>query len=147
MNTEKTNAMKQFINGYIECALWASSDTLPDGEVLEGLENETLAPEALAQLSGFAEDWARENVDLLAMAICRHGFNDTYRDADGVQRFREEYSWGQAGHDLWLTQAHHGAGFWDRKLPGDLGEKLTDAAQKYREYTLYVGDDGLVYVN
>lgn len=34
------------------------------------------------------------------------------------------------GHDIWLTQNHHGAGFWDRDwLPEGVGERLTEAAQ------------------
>ena len=34
----------------------------------------------------------------------------------------------QCGHDLVLTANHHGTGFWDRGLPGDAGDKLTEAA-------------------
>jgi hypothetical protein len=48
------------------------------------------------------------------------------------------------GVDLWLTQAGHGAGFWDRGL-GELGERLTRAA-KTISAECYTGDDGLVYL-
>lgn len=41
----------------------------------------------------------------------------------------------QAGHDLWLTRNHHGAGFWDRGL-GVKGEKLTALAHKFGEVYL-----------
>lgn len=47
------------------------------------------------------------------------------------------------GHDLWLTQNGHGAGFWD----GDYedGEELTKIAQELTPIDVYVGDDGLIY--
>lgn len=51
----------------------------------------------------------------------------------------------QIGHDLILTTNGHGAGFWDRGL-GELGQKLTAVCEDLDEYTLYVGDDGNLYV-
>lgn len=52
----------------------------------------------------------------------------------------------QIGHDLWLTRAGHGAGFWDRNLPN--GDKLTELC-KLAEFhgEVYVGDDDIVYIN
>jgi hypothetical protein len=50
-----------------------------------------------------------------------------------------------AGIDFWLTRNRHGAGFWDRGL-GNLGTRLTDAAQAFGECDLYVGDDGKLYL-
>lgn len=47
------------------------------------------------------------------------------------------------GHDLWLTQNHHGAGFWDRGLK-ELGQRLTDAAHAEGSVDLYLSDDGIV---
>ncbi len=68
-----------------------------------------------------------------------------------------------AGYDFWLTQTHHGAGFWDRdsstlfnttlfQEKGEEGIKavakiLTDAAHSYGGYNFYLGDgayDGYV---
>lgn len=52
-----------------------------------------------------------------------------------------------AGHDFLLTRNGHGAGFWD----GDWSEadgaadKLTEAAQSFDCFGLYLGDDGLIY--
>lgn len=48
------------------------------------------------------------------------------------------------GHDLWLTRNGHGAGFWDRGL-GDVGDILTNIAQKMGPKDLYLGDDGQLY--
>jgi hypothetical protein len=50
------------------------------------------------------------------------------------------------GHDLWLTRNGHGAGFWDRGL-GDVGDKLTAIAKRMGSKSLYVGDDGKIYID
>lgn len=49
-----------------------------------------------------------------------------------------------AGHDFWLTRNGAGAGFWDKEL-GDVGDRLTDAAHKYKEFSLVADDDGKIY--
>ena len=46
----------------------------------------------------------------------------------------------QCGHDFWLTRQHHEAGFPERNL-GEVGDRLTEAADKFGEVHLYVGDD------
>jgi len=48
------------------------------------------------------------------------------------------------GHNMWMTQNGHGAGFWD----GDYvnGDKLTEACGAFlRPFELYVGDDYRIY--
>jgi hypothetical protein len=54
-------------------------------------------------------------------------------------------SWSQLGHDFWRTRNRHGAGFWDRGL-GEIGEKLTEIAQSFKECYVEQGDDGFLYV-
>ena len=51
----------------------------------------------------------------------------------------------RVGHDLWLTQNRHGAGFWDGDWPEEIGERLTEISKKFGECHLYVGDDGKIY--
>lgn len=51
----------------------------------------------------------------------------------------------QVAHDLWLTQNHHGAGFWDGDYPEAIGTILTDSAHVYGSVDLYISDDGKVY--
>jgi hypothetical protein len=47
---------------------------------------------------------------------------------------------GAVGHDLWLTSAGHGVGFFDRDtLPDELLEKLTDLAGRAPEAEFYRG--------
>lgn len=49
-----------------------------------------------------------------------------------------------AGHDFFLTRNGHGVGFWDRDL-GEVGDRLSDAAEAFGEVWFYVGDDGQIY--
>lgn len=53
----------------------------------------------------------------------------------------------QAGHDFWLTRNGHGAGFWDGDWPEPQATELTDAAKMFGMSDLYLGDDGLLYLN
>ena len=52
----------------------------------------------------------------------------------------------QIGHDLYLTCAGHGAGFWDGDYP-IYGDYLTKVCQSIsRDIYAYIGDDNLVYI-
>lgn len=50
----------------------------------------------------------------------------------------------QIGHNFWFTRNKDGVGFWSQGL-GELGEKLSDAAETFGKCELYVGDDDLIY--
>jgi len=114
--------VETFTQAYIECALWASTDS--DGEPI-GEENVSrLADETTAKLEADAAEFCAAQAELLDAA---------------------DLSPESAGHDFWLTRNHHGAGFWDRGL-GELGDKLSDAARAEGEQDLYWGDDGLLYL-
>jgi hypothetical protein len=121
--------MDAFTQGYIECALWASSAEIPphtDQSFTDlGYTSEDLAPETLAAMIGDCV-WfqAANRTDLEAY----------------YERFPIEY----AGHDFWLTRNGHGAGFWDREL-GELGERLSDDARGYGAIGLYLGTDGRIH--
>ena len=124
----------QFINGYITAALWSSTDE--QGEPLDAIH----APEDLPQ-----ETRATMESD------CRKFFEQCNDDLWEYKEKRVlpcpdiQYTASDcAGHDFWLTRCGHGAGFWDRGI-GETGERLTDAAEKFGNVDLYVGDDGKVY--
>ena len=53
---------------------------------------------------------------------------------------------GHAAHDFWLTRNGHGAGFWDGDWPDEIGKQLTALSKEFGEQWLYVGDDGLIYL-
>lgn len=123
-----TDAM---LNAYIGVALWSSMDWVDDsgGEPLDAnYDADDLAPEAVesmrADLTGFVEQLAEEGIDWRA-----------YMDEE------------QLAHDLWLTQNHHGAGFWDRGYPDGIGDVLTKWAHTFGTVDLYIGDDGLIYAS
>lgn len=116
--------LDDFLNAYIECALWSSTDNADDsgGAPLDDNFDETdIAPETLRQMQADCRDFLEANAADLATI-----------DA------------GQAGHDFWLTRNGHGAGFWDRGL-GELGERLSKASDAYGSFDLYVGDDGQIH--
>ncbi len=121
MNTTRND---RFLAGYISCALWSSMDD-DDVPLDTNYGREDLSP---ATLKGMEEDCAAfQKANLVDLGTAYLG----------------AYAPERAGHDFWLTRNRHGSGFWDRNL-GDLGDRLTDAAHAYSEYTLNVGDDGKV---
>lgn len=117
-----------FTRAYIECALWSSTDHSDDqgGDPLDAsYGSEDIAPATLQRMIEDCEQFQADN------GIPEYG-DPRFSDAE------------KAGHDFWLTRNHHGAGFWDRGL-GEIGRKLTDAANAWGSFDLYVGDDGLIY--
>ncbi len=124
--------MDSFTEGYIECALWSSTDYDDNGEMRnENMDGEELAPETLAEMQRDCADFQVAMADTLSA---------WYLLGESENR---------AGHDFWLTRNRHGAGFWDRfygDQPGtSLGNELSDCAKGYGPRDLYLGDDGLVY--
>ena len=112
---------REFIAGYIEAALWSSTDE--EGEPLdEQYDVSDFDDESLEDMEKDARDFYEANYGILTE-------ND-----DDVN-----------GHNFWLTRNGHGAGFWDGDYP-EYGDELTDNSKAYGEVYLYVGDDGRVYV-
>lgn len=109
-----------FTRAYIDCALWSSTYGDNGTHHMDDGKHE-LASETIAQMVADCRTFRAENISLAGLD--------------------EE----QCGHDFWLTRNYHGAGFWDRGL-GKVGQRLTDAAHAYAECDLYVGDDGLIYL-
>lgn len=116
--------MDQFTEGYIECALWASTDSA--GEPLDNSEYE-LSDEALTKMTAECKAFQETNRTLLDEAI------DDYHTPESY-----------LGHDFWLTRNGHGAGFWDRGYTKELGDALTEAARKAGQRDLYVSDAGKI---
>jgi hypothetical protein len=117
------HALDDFTTGYIECALWSSTDD--DGNPLDDdYGPEDIAPDSLASM---VED-------------CTMFQRDHARDLEDCDASR-------AGHDFWLTRNRHGAGYWDGDYPQDIGRRLTDAAHAWGSSDLYVGDDGMIHAS
>ncbi len=131
MNTKRK---KEFLCGYIQAALWSSTDY--NGTPLDDCEHgeEKLARETRERMAKDCAKFIEENETDL----------DRYEVQRAIPVGAEYTAAACAGHDFWLTRERHGAGFWDRNL-GELGERLTSASQACGESPLYVGDDGLIY--
>lgn len=116
-----------FEAAYAECMLWAE-------EPEEDNENwcfVNLAPETVDQIKA---DCATFRRSLGVMLAIDHGCDRSTYPGDV-----------QAGHDLWLTRAGHGCGFWDGDWRKRLGDALTIRAKRLGELDVYEGDDGLIY--
>lgn len=123
--------MDEFTQGYIEAFLWSETDeSTPDGgKPLDENYNEfDIHPDSMNKITRDCAMFQEVAKDLL---------NQAYQSSAVV--YTEE----QAGHDFLLTRNHHGAGYWDSGL-GEVGDKLTTAAQLFREVNGYA-ENGLVY--
>lgn len=113
------NKMEFFMQGYITCALWSSTDD--SGDPLDSNHD-------------------RDNIDdatMVDMVIdCWTFVKNNQHIIEGT-----DMTWSQAGHDFWLTRNGHGAGYWDRDL-GEAGEQLSEAATAFGMVDLFVLDDG-----
>jgi hypothetical protein len=113
---------KMFINGYVTCALWSSTDD--NDEPMDS-------------------NYTGADIDQLTygkMVLDCHEFYNKNKSL-----FPTGYSMSSAGHDFWLTRNGHGAGFWDKDELGDAGEALTEKCHGFPQVDLYVGDDGKIY--
>jgi hypothetical protein len=120
-------AVETFLAGYVQCALWSSTDQL--GEPLHPRYGPgDLCAAAWLEMRADCWDFLHANLDRLE---------------DWVRAGRSITA---AGVDFWLTRNRHGAGFWDRGM-GELGARLTAAAHPYGSCDLYVGRDGVVHVS
>jgi hypothetical protein len=119
------NNLSPFVTSYLETALWSSNDESDDsgGEPLDkNYDISDIAEKTIAQAIKDCQEFQSVNHILLV----KNGATD---DADG--------------HNFWLSRNGHGAGFFDAGTK--VGDKLQDAAHKFRELYPIVGDDGLIY--
>lgn len=115
--------LKEFIQGYIECAFWSS-----DGDDIELDENYTIddiSSEAMKEITEECTDFIMDNFCLLQ----KSGLSADY-----------------AGHNFWLTRNGHGSGFWDRGLD-DIGDELAENARVYSSCYLFVDDNNQISIH
>jgi hypothetical protein len=127
-----------FIDAYLECALWSSSDPDTERPLDDDYGIEDLEPVALADMTSDCVDFINGNSEDLDLVI---------GNADSMA----SYDAGCAGHDFWLTRNGHGAGFWDRYygVDNDLRAafiRLSDASQVYGACDLLPTDDGTLAI-
>lgn len=132
---DKSVIIDKIVQGYVTACLWSSVDQDDEG-------NETFFDEfePSSQLKGEASHLCALFYDANEI--------DCKLFAEEYQPSQEHDVWECLGHDLWLTSAGHGVGFWDRGL-NELGERLTKACQQkpYTDKCAYIGGDQLVYLS
>lgn len=117
-----------FTRSYLETLLWSSTDS--DGNPLDDEYSiSDLSPDVIREAARDCAKFQAENAD----------------DIEAWPEASASRSAIRAGHDFALTRNRHGAGFWDGDWPDDAGERLTAAAHKFGEISLYDGDDGVIY--
>lgn len=126
---ETPEELSPFVEAYITAALWSTNDNSAeedgrDGEFLDdnfGIGD--VAPEAMEKIKADCAKFLSE-------------YGDVIEEVGLTQE--------QAGHDFWLTREGHGTGFWDRGL-GAFGRTLAEAAKRFGETYIEVGDDGQLH--
>ena len=113
--------MTSFLEQYLVTALWSSIDE-KDNPFDDNYSIDDFSEKALKQADKDCDLFIEKAGDLL----------DDFDDTD-------------IAHDFWLTRQGHGAGFWDGDYPDEIGDKLTEIANDFRELYIYVGDDGQLY--
>ncbi len=110
----------EFINAYKTCALWSTND-----------ETNERGGDPLDQ--NYDTDDIREETALDMENDCRMFIASNQNLLDQVG----DYS--QHGHDFFLSRNGHGAGFFDRDYPKEIGDTLQKHAREYGEYNLFIG--------
>jgi hypothetical protein len=116
-----------FVRGYLDCALWSSTDESRDdgGDPLD--KNYDVGDFTRIAVRAARSD-CYEFVRLPGVAAA---LDAATRDLPLVAEAHAH--WARHGHDFWLTRNRHGAGFWDRGYPRAVGDLLTDAAHSLGE--------------
>ena len=116
----------KFFSAYITAALWSSndnSDPNTGGDPLDKNYN--------------IDDFDEQSLGILKA----HAMSFYSRMWYYIENEDGERDAMNAGHDFWLTQNGHGAGFWDGDWP-KYGDMLTKLSRCYPEINIDVGDDG-----
>jgi hypothetical protein len=137
--------LDEFLDAYIEAALWSSTDDADDGggEPLDKNYNvDDIAPETLARMRADCIEFLNHRLGGRLIAIAeRLEEAGRWSLPSGADCSIVEY----AGHDFWLTRNGHGCGFWDGDWQKGVGEGLEKLAHNFGAFDLYVCDDGLIY--
>lgn len=139
------NSLHEFTAAYIACALWCGVfDPAKEGEA--DPNKYTLSQSDIS--------------DNTLRVMCTDCWK--FWDDDEIENLIPIGTEEQAGRDFWLTRNGHGAGFWDRDVSVYGSEEIRDnlnvLAKNFRtiaadgmppnrwpDFELYIGDDGLVY--
>jgi hypothetical protein len=133
MTTATDATLEEFVNAYIECALWSSHDESGEsgGDPLDSnYTPDDIHPDTLSKMR---DDCA------LFLTMCGH----IITRETCLYRGCSHHAY--AGHDFWLTRNGHGCGFWDGDWHESVEKRLDNAAKQFGEANLYIGDDGKIH--
>lgn len=145
--------MDSFTKAYVEAMFWteeapgvtteewqAEGYEPDEGSIPGDVGVSDLAPSARAQIEAdCALFQASPAYQAVREAEDNEELGDLFAGHGGVSSM--------AGHDFWLTRNGHGAGFWDGDWPEPHGDKLDAVAKGFGSISLYLGDDGKVYLS
>jgi hypothetical protein len=134
-----TNEIK---DGFYEALLWTNTelDKVEDGETFN-IHNLTIDPSVRIQCDEFVNNF---------VAYCQTNLkaNSNGVILECLHYHQETTDSSYMGHDLMLTCAGHGCGFWDGDWEESENLKIVmNWCETHRiEGSLYIGDDGIVYM-
>lgn len=133
--TKEERNFEDMLEAFLNCAIWSShlDKESPDNDY--SYSTEDISEEALEYLTSVARVFYQENKCYIDVLITES--NNAHINGNNLYTL--------AGHDLWLTQAGHGTGFWDRDYWGKYRDMFTKRAENLGEIDLYIGDDGEIY--
>lgn len=115
--------LADFLRGYVECALWSTTDTRDEGGndtyQLDDEFSDVSEPCREAMRADCA-DFIAANSAALAQFKLDTGADD----------------W-RIGFLFWLTREGHGSGFWEESGRSEEADQLSDACQPYGGFPLY----------
>lgn len=118
---DRAEQRKEFLHGYMECALWSSSDE-QENPLDDNYSYQDISAELRVKMEHDCARFVKDNHETL----------ERFTDLTGRD-------FASHGHDLWLTRNGHGAGYWDRYLEVDgrqraitkiVGDELSERARE-----------------
>ena len=151
----KNKCFEEFFNAYLTCALWSSTDTKENGEMLEGLDQEytieDIDHDSIETMKKDCLKFFNENRQCFNYSekTCQDRLIRKDKETGKLIYIEETNTYNkytQAGYDFWLTRNGHGCGFWSRdELNKETKDLLTQKAKEFKEQYLYIGDDNKIY--
>lgn len=111
----------EILKHYLICAMWANGE----------------------DQIGDLDEFTPQDVDPTSKEDSENVIKEFLRQASPL--LTEDWSDEQIGHDLWLTRAGHGTGFWDRALPN--GDELADICKTIEFNGEVYEEEGVVFIH
>lgn len=121
--------IEKIVDAELATLLWSEYRVNPEGDDMGGFDADyevgDATPELVKALCDELEQLDADNYDFYAASQLAD-----FERVITVYKLQFGSTWQERfGHDMALTRNGHGGGFWDRGLPGDVGDVLTDWAK------------------